>query len=92
MTNVADAWIRRIRQRDTLVLGWVFGWVLWCVALWIIMLSGIGMTRLFVLTVLAKQQGRRVKLRRSNKCPHCGYDLRGLEFKERCPECGNLSW
>ena len=24
------------------------------------------------------------------RCGYCGYDLRGLEFHERCPECGNL--
>jgi hypothetical protein len=23
------------------------------------------------------------------ECPICGYDLRGLESKERCPECGS---
>lgn len=27
---------------------------------------------------------------RRNLCPDCAYDLRGLDFGERCPECGAL--
>lgn len=34
---------------------------------------------------------KRWKRQASNKCQECGYDMRGLEFTERCPECGALS-
>ena len=26
----------------------------------------------------------------AGRCGRCGYDLTGLEFNERCPECGEL--
>jgi len=37
---------------------------------------------------LAHRRERRTRAR--GRCPDCGYDLRGLEFSERCPECGRL--
>lgn len=40
------------------------------------------------------QQRRTVyqrQMRLLGKCAACGYDLRGLEFSERCPECGELA-
>jgi rubrerythrin len=30
--------------------------------------------------------------RREGKCTACGYDMTGLEFNERCPECGAQVW
>ncbi|MHC4991405.1 MAG: hypothetical protein ACYTGC_10525 [Planctomycetota bacterium] len=37
----------------------------------------------------AKHLRRSAERKLSGKCGHCGYDLRGLEFSEVCPECGN---
>lgn len=36
---------------------------------------------------LARQEHDRLS---TGKCAACGYDLHGLEFHERCPECGGL--
>jgi hypothetical protein len=35
---------------------------------------------------------RQHRLRSSGKCLKCGYDMTGLDFNERCPECGELVW
>jgi predicted Zn-ribbon and HTH transcriptional regulator len=42
--------------------------------------------------VLARRMGRRAQLRAEGKCHVCGYDMTGLEFNERCPECGQIVW
>jgi hypothetical protein len=34
---------------------------------------------------------RHAVARRRGRCPHCGFDLLGNVFAERCPECGALS-
>ncbi len=71
------------------------GWVTNMVLLWIVMsVVGIGAVRICRFATLAYVRRRylRHKLReRQNKCGHCGYDLTGLEFNERCPECGELA-
>lgn len=35
-------------------------------------------------------RARRLRRQRRNRCGHCDYDVRGLEFHARCPECGRL--
>ena len=39
-----------------------------------------------------KRLQREARRRASGKCMNCGYDLTGLEFNERCPECGAQVW
>jgi hypothetical protein len=34
---------------------------------------------------------RHAAARRRGRCPHCGFDLLGNVYAERCPECGALS-
>ena len=34
---------------------------------------------------------RHTSARRRGRCPHCGFDLLGNVYAERCPECGALS-
>ncbi len=47
----------------------------------------------FAVTRIQRRVALRARrLRRSGRCPNCAYDLRGLEFSDRCPECGDLSW
>ncbi len=89
---LTDEWRQAKSSSETLVLGWIFGSVLWCIMLWVVLLIAINITRFIVFIFSTKRQVRGALLRQANKCPNCGYDLRGLEFKDRCPECGQLSW
>lgn len=89
---LVDEWAAAQQTRDTYVLGWVFGSVLWCVMLWVVLLVVFNVARVVVFGMTAKRQLRGARLRGQNCCVNCGYDLRGLEFNERCPECGHLSW
>lgn len=89
---LAQAWMNPRPQRTTLPLGWVFGITLWTAMLWILCMIGIVGLRLIVFSISAKQQIQGARHRAQGHCVHCGYDLRGLEFQERCPECGNLAW
>jgi len=92
LNNIAQRWQQGEPQRSTHILGWIFGIALWWVFLFITLMLLIGIVRLTVFIFTAKKQVRGVRYRAEGKCAHCGYDLRGLEFNERCPECGHLSW
>ena len=35
---------------------------------------------------------RAYRRRAQNKCAACGYDLTGLDFNDKCPECGAAVW
>ena len=66
-------------------------------ALWWIMLVmassvSISILRFGALIARGKITARRAQLRAQGRCITCGYDLRGVEFSERCPECGELVW
>jgi len=74
-------------------------WIAWPIAagVWWIMLAigssiAIGMARLVTLWVQSKFSLRKAQLRAEGKCSNCGYDMQGLEFNEKCPECGSLVW
>lgn len=63
-------------------------WIILMFASWV----GINCAKLVTLIgrdKIAQQQRRR---RAKGQCVACGYNLTGLEFSERCPECGELSW
>ena len=83
--------IRRT-ERSRASLGWA--WAGNIAVLWMLLTAiGIALVHTARLLTNAHKRGRYVrhKLReRENKCGHCGYDLTGLEFNERCPECGRL--
>lgn len=89
---LASSWMTLKIESNVLVLGWIFGCAMWTVMLWVVMLLIIGVTRLLLFTLLAKSQLRGAHFKADGKCAHCGYDLRGLEFQDRCPECGKLAW
>lgn len=74
-------------------------WIAWVIAIgvwWLLLLAaaGLSLTAGRVLSQVAHEtvSRRRAKLRAQNKCHTCGYDMTGLEFNEKCPECGNLVW
>jgi len=89
--EVQAAWAGRsgptTRYWGSLAMNIVFWWIGLYVALTMLVLLMRGGHALF-------EQQRRVRRRRMSelgRCAACGYDLRGLEFAERCPECGELA-
>lgn len=69
---------------------WAASIFLWWVGLFVVLSLGLLLTRLAVGSVLYVRAVRRNALVAEGRCPHCAYDLRGLEFSPRCPECGEL--
>ena len=74
-------------------------WIGWPVAAgvwWIMLAIGsaiiIGLARFATLWVQSKFSLRKAQMRAEGKCANCGYDMQGLEFNEKCPECGELVW
>ena len=68
------------------------GWIANSIAWWFVLAVGFVLAlRLAQVTTLVygrKHQLRRRELAREGLCHNCGYDLRGIEFSPRCPECG----
>src|SRR5258708_6633669 len=50
-------------------------------------ISAMGALCIGLLIISRHQDAGRERMRRANRCVHCGYDLRASP--ERCPECGN---
>lgn len=71
-------------------LGSIVGTAMW----WMILtfISFIAIRLMQFATMVAQAQRATVIAKRlaRGRCPSCGYDLRGLEFNERCPECGTF--
>ena len=70
-----ESWQRNVVQIRQHWLNWFIAAGIW----WILMV--------FASSLATK---KRAIWRAEGKCVSCGYDLTGLEFNERCPECGAL--
>ncbi|MCP3904365.1 MAG: hypothetical protein GY715_12110 [Planctomycetes bacterium] len=61
---------------------------------WLILLAaanvGIILARAGAITIYSRHADRAVERLARGRCPSCDYDLRGLEYSDRCPECGEL--
>lgn len=75
-------------QWTSMVMAWGVWWLIFIFASF----TTIQSLRLGALIVRARGLTRKAQLRAEGKCLACGYDMTGLEFNERCPECGELVW
>jgi hypothetical protein len=91
-TQLLQSWrIESPHRTNEPLLRWLFGAGLWWILLYIAAMFALGAARLGAL-LWQRQSAKRIKrLARAGCCIHCGYDLRGTEFSERCPECGELA-
>lgn len=78
-THTASRWI-----------GWLLCIGVWWVVALVVVLALLRVARLGMLVADYVMYRTYRKRQEQNLCPTCGYDLRGLEFAERCPECGDL--
>jgi hypothetical protein len=85
-----ERWGRADRSVDRRLLAWAFNvgasWIILsfafsalAAALWVC-----------VMIVTHNRDLARRQRRGQGLCMHCGYDLYGLDFNERCPECGAI--
>jgi hypothetical protein len=68
----------------------IVGSLVWWAALYGAGLVVIGLLRLASMHAAGARHGRRAERRAANRCAVCDYDLTGLEYHARCPECGAL--
>ena len=75
---------------DRRIWGWIFNTALW----WVIlsaMLSFLGAALWVIqLIFLHNQQLLASQRHQEGLCANCGYNLYGLDFHGRCPECGTI--
>ncbi|TVQ58144.1 MAG: hypothetical protein EA377_00320 [Phycisphaerales bacterium] len=81
-----------VHETSQFPIRWVGSAMIW----WALLYLGLSVALIaaeFITTRIQRRIAFRARhLRKQGLCPTCGYDLRGLEFSERCPECGDLSW
>lgn len=86
--------LRRLRMTEPalhpLILAWVAGAMCWWLLLSAVVVVLIQTARIVFAVLHGKRLQRHWIWKREGRCTECGYDLYGLEFSERCPECGAL--
>jgi hypothetical protein len=89
--EVRARWGAAVPGVERFVWGWLGSAILW----WLLLFFGsaivIQMLRLAAAWREARGAKRARRLAREGLCPACGYNLTGLEWSERCPECGELA-
>ena len=88
-TALIDCWQRRAAQRDVRLGGWISNMILW----WLILSGSLSVmaSGLWVVFMIFSHNNTIAASRRKSDgcCVQCGYNLYGLEFNARCPECGS---
>lgn len=89
--DVIDRWHdRRSMHDERYWLGTIYGIGLWWLMLTVASAISVGVARLAWGFAADHRLTREQRLLSQGRCHVCGYDMRGLEFHERCPECGSL--
>lgn len=73
-------------------LSWSAAAGVWWLMLAFVLGAAIQLLKFGATLLRARRDTRRALLRAQGKCHTCGYDMTGLDFNERCPECGELVW
>lgn len=89
-----DDLIRRWGEGGVRVERRVLGWTFNTAACWVILsfaFSAIAAVLwVMAMILLHNRETLKDQRRREGLCVNCGYDLYGLDFNERCPECGTI--
>ena len=73
------------------LLAWCSNFIVNWIALLVFCLPAAALVHRLSLRAHNSRVRKRKRNQSTGKCLECGYDLRGLEFNERCPECGALA-
>lgn len=90
MLETLEAWEMPVTKSRQHWWEWIAAWAWWWIGLTVTSWFGIRVIKLVTVRVQRLKKIRQLDLRAQGKCAACGYDLTGLEFNERCPECGTL--
>ena len=85
-----EVWRGSIPAARHRIAVWAANGIIWTVLLAFGAGTCVSIARLGWLFISARHRAERRQRRREGLCIACGYDLRGNEFTERCPECGTL--
>jgi hypothetical protein len=75
---------------DHSVIGWIGNTIVWWVMLLVLFSMLITTMKFLSFVAELRHVSKWNRRRKRNQCLDCGYDLHGLDFNERCPECGAL--
>ena len=70
--------------------GSVGGTLVWWMMLSFVSVAGLHVIRFATIAMSVRRENIKTGRIARGRCPNCGYDMRGLEFNDRCPECGAL--
>ncbi len=91
-TELSEHWQSDRVAVENHLFAWVGGTALWWITLFVVFSVLLMISRFAAIFLTNNRRARERMLLAEGKCAHCGYDLRGLEFSDRCPECGQLLW
>jgi hypothetical protein len=89
-SDILATWQGMDARRRHYLFGWIFGTGMWWVMMALVSYIAISTFGHLFRVGSAKAKLRQKTLEAAGKCGACGYDMQGLEFNDRCPECGTI--
>jgi len=77
-------------RRSHSPIGWIYATFIWFVMLMALIIGPMLLLEFYLRVSRVAREVRSLARKQRGQCIKCGYDLTGLEFNERCPECGEL--
>ena len=87
----AGIWDSTNSHADNNPATWAANTIIWTIILAIASWISVWVTRFIYIFLSTGKFSRKLDRQESGLCTECGYDLRGNQFGERCPECGVLT-